>query len=121
MCGERLAGVQKAAEKLAADSRQQLRVPGTKFLQQEAHGGSAQVSDRPVVILCGAAQLLGHYAGQHERDDLLQVVVQRDLLVPQQGAHDLHISTTLETEHVTASGTQSHPAWRLARQACMTQ
>ena len=90
MCGEGLAGVQQTSQELTADSGQQLRVCLAKLFKQEAHRGGCQVPDRPVVVLCSAAKLLGHNTCEEHRDYLLQVIVQHDLLILQQGPDDLH-------------------------------
>ena len=90
MCGEGLAGVQQTSQELTADSGQQLRVCLAKLFKQEARRGGGQVPDRPVVVLCSAAQLPGNNACEEDRNYLLQVVVQRDMLVLQQGPDDLH-------------------------------
>lgn len=48
------------------------------------HCGGCQVSDRPADVTRSAAKLLGHNLCEDHWDGLLQVVVQRYLLILQQ-------------------------------------
>lgn len=75
MCGEGLAGVQQPSQELTADAGQQLWVCLAKLLKQEAYGGSCQIPDGPMIILCSAAKLFGNDACEEHWDHLLQVVV----------------------------------------------